>query len=585
MSFLPGYLVEHLSHTTSDHCHILVDTTRKLRDDKSHRAKHFRFVASWCLEQSFKDEVKKNWVDSSISILAKLAKDPSDEVLAEIIEVQLALNLAADKENFLGNNVPKSTGEDRRWVSKAKEMLQIALKHFKNLYTTFETGANKRLLGLVKKRIINSMNEELLKPFTEEEIGHVVKMMAPLKSPGIDGFPVMFYQRYWHIVGPEISSIQNYCENPGGMNKCNVRVLYYEAQGAFIPRRHISDNVLISYEVLHSLKMKKKNRKGNFALKLDISKAYDHVEWDFLAGMMLRSVCSARGLIEDRLIWCIGSGEGVNIWNDPWLPDLESSRLSVQSINPCWTTVNQLIGVQSSTWNKEVVSRPIDRDQTKHIFNIPIASSKVQDMLVWRHEATGEYSVKTMDLSEYLDRSSREYLELQRPALWYRRNKMVHEGLKVSIQELSNFIRGYIQEISLGQVPISSSRTTVKKLWLPPNSGTIKLNFDASFKGDPKTSVVVVLAQNDKGQIMGVCTYLYEGVADGFIAEARASERALLFAIEMGFRRILLEGDSLLRRNQIRSKRWWMRTGLLSFVKVEKSLLSFEDGEGSLEYP
>ncbi|KAA3467432.1 reverse transcriptase [Gossypium australe] len=59
-----------------------------------------------------------------------------------------------------------------------------------------------------------------------------------------------------------------------------------EAQGAFIPERLISDNVLIAYEVLHSLKMKKSGKKGNFALKLDMSKAYDRIEWDFLAGMM-----------------------------------------------------------------------------------------------------------------------------------------------------------------------------------------------------------------------------------------------------------------------------------------------------------
>lgn len=51
-----------------------------------------------------------------------------------------------------------------------------------------------------------------------------------------------------------------------------------EAKGAFIPRRLISDNVLIAYEVLHSLKMKKSGKKGNFALKLDKSKAYDRVE-------------------------------------------------------------------------------------------------------------------------------------------------------------------------------------------------------------------------------------------------------------------------------------------------------------------
>lgn len=51
-----------------------------------------------------------------------------------------------------------------------------------------------------------------------------------------------------------------------------------EAQRAFILRRHILDNVLIAYEVLHSMKMKKNGKKGNFALKLDMSKAYDHVE-------------------------------------------------------------------------------------------------------------------------------------------------------------------------------------------------------------------------------------------------------------------------------------------------------------------
>lgn len=48
-----------------------------------------------------------------------------------------------------------------------------------------------------------------------------------------------------------------------------------EAQGAFIPGRLISNNVLIAYEVLHSLKMNKRGKKGNFALKLDMSKAYD----------------------------------------------------------------------------------------------------------------------------------------------------------------------------------------------------------------------------------------------------------------------------------------------------------------------
>ena len=44
----------------------------------------------------------------------------------------------------------------------------------------------------------------------------------------------------------------------------------------------ILDNVLIVYELTHTLRNKRSGREGYMALKLDISKAYDRVEWDFL---------------------------------------------------------------------------------------------------------------------------------------------------------------------------------------------------------------------------------------------------------------------------------------------------------------
>lgn len=58
-------------------------------------------------------------------------------------------------------------------------------------------------------------------------------------------------------------------------------------QSAFIPHRAITDNILLGYECMHWLR-NSKSKKGYAALKLDMSKAYDRIEWSYLERILLK---------------------------------------------------------------------------------------------------------------------------------------------------------------------------------------------------------------------------------------------------------------------------------------------------------
>ena len=155
--------------------------------------------------------------------------------------------------------------------------------------------------------------------------------MHPDKSSGPDGMNPAFFQRFWHVIGKDVCEacldVLSNSKIPEGMNDtqlvlipkkqvqslgdlrsislCNVIYKIVAkamenrlkqllpkmiscSQGAFIPGRSITDNIFISFEVLHYLNRKTQGKHGFAALKVDMSKAYDRVEWDFLKRIMLR---------------------------------------------------------------------------------------------------------------------------------------------------------------------------------------------------------------------------------------------------------------------------------------------------------
>lgn len=68
--------------------------------------------------------------------------------------------------------------------------------------------------------------------------------------------------------------------------KTIIDPLISESQSAFIPGRLITDNIMIAFEIMHYRNRKTKGKDYWIALKLDMSKAYDRVEWCYLEAVL-----------------------------------------------------------------------------------------------------------------------------------------------------------------------------------------------------------------------------------------------------------------------------------------------------------
>ena len=156
--------------------------------------------------------------------------------------------------------------------------------------------------------------------------------MHSSKSPGLDGMSPSFFQKFWHIVGHDVTtivlSVLNFGHVLRKMNHTHIVLILKkndpthmgdyrpislanvisrivskvianclkfilpnvisDAQSAFVPNCLITDNTTIAYKLLHRLWNRRKGKKGQMVVKLDISKAYDKMEWIFLQQMMVK---------------------------------------------------------------------------------------------------------------------------------------------------------------------------------------------------------------------------------------------------------------------------------------------------------
>jgi hypothetical protein len=224
----------------------------------------------------------------------------------------------------------KRLKHDDIWVEGTNALKPVILQYFTNLFTLEINAVDPEVLNKVKPRVTSLMNDNLLAPFSVDDVKKAHFSIRDLKAPGPDGLHAIFYKRFWSICGDDITTEVLQALNTGvipeGWNDTTVvlipkvdtpesvtqyrpislcNVIYKiilkmlaqrlkhvlpdvisPMQSAFVLGRLITDNVLMAYESIHAIKNKRSGTNGACAVKHDMHKAYDRVEWVFLENMM-----------------------------------------------------------------------------------------------------------------------------------------------------------------------------------------------------------------------------------------------------------------------------------------------------------
>uniref|UniRef100_A0A803Q138 CCHC-type domain-containing protein n=1 Tax=Cannabis sativa TaxID=3483 RepID=A0A803Q138_CANSA len=263
--------------------------------------------------------------------IATLSKQADNKGWSQLKDLERTYNVYLDKEEKFWKQRSRAL-----WLKEGDRNTKFfhrkANSRKKKNSTTglLDQNARWEFQSIVLNKISRETNEYLIAPFTKDDVLQAMRVIHPHKAPGNDGMPGLFYRKFWPIIGEEVTTVCLGILNEGksvedindtliclipklpkpthmsefrpislcnvvykivvkclaGRMKHSLHQAISEVQSAFVGGRLIQDNAIIGYESLHCMKTRRFGNGKKMALKLDMSKAYDRVEWSFLMTMM-----------------------------------------------------------------------------------------------------------------------------------------------------------------------------------------------------------------------------------------------------------------------------------------------------------
>ena len=259
-------------------------------------------------EGYLRQKAKLHWMKTS---------DQNNKVFYNAVKVRAARN-----------NIKEIHGVNGHIATTQDQIKTEAERYFKDFLTIkpsdYVEWSSDELADLLEFKCAEEDKQMLIREVTAEEIKRVLFTMSSNKSPGPDGFTCEFFKETWSTVGHDfVVAIQSFFKTgflPKGVNStilalipkmkevafmkdyrpiscCNVLYKVISKllanrlktilpkfiapnQSAFVKDRLLMENLLLATEIIKDYH--KESVSPRCAMKIDISKAFDSVQWSFL---------------------------------------------------------------------------------------------------------------------------------------------------------------------------------------------------------------------------------------------------------------------------------------------------------------
>ncbi|XP_028755351.1 uncharacterized protein LOC114714752 [Neltuma alba] len=273
--------------------------------------KAFKFEAVWASHPEFVDIIKDCWqiedVEGSNGVVSfinclnscrvKLIKWSKEKfpnnrklianLIAKIEDLKAEVYTAESKCNIerltsettvvrrQWNLIVKLKDNLDNWIEKEDGIESLIAYFYSSLFTSSPQGHFDTVIYYIQPRISDFQNQLLTQPISKIEVKEATFQLGAFKAPALMDSMVTFTM----FSGMRLRVVLDSCIS--------------EHQRAFVPNRLIQDNSIIVHEAFYYLKNKNFGDKFELALKMDMNKAYDRLEWNFIEEVMLkRNFCS-----------------------------------------------------------------------------------------------------------------------------------------------------------------------------------------------------------------------------------------------------------------------------------------------------